>query len=68
MQHLESVAKQMVDARPGTRLPALVDLGQQPGTRLLGLPGGVRAGRDGLHEAVLSLGHRVDAGVYPHAQ
>jgi hypothetical protein len=68
LHDLQEPVQKLVEGRPGTRITPLVHLSQQSRPHLLGLPGRRGAGRHGLHEVVLLLGHGVDTRVHPHAQ
>src|SRR5690348_9255866 len=48
VEHIQPAVKQLIHRRVGTRIALFVDLRQQARTDLLGLTGGVGAGRDRL--------------------
>ncbi|MDT7708089.1 MAG: hypothetical protein QOG20_3696 [Pseudonocardiales bacterium] len=68
VERLQMAVEQLVEGRVRARVPALVDLVEQPGPRGLGLAGRLRARRDDLHEHVALARDRILTGVDTDAQ
>jgi hypothetical protein len=68
VQDLEPPVEELVHRRLASRIAAFVNLRQQSRSGLFGVAACGRTGGDDLREVVLLLGHRVDAGVDPHAE
>lgn len=64
----EVALQQLGHGRPGPRVPALSDLGDEPGPRRVRLALGVPARRDQLGQVVPPPGDRIDAGVHADPQ